>query len=92
MFRTTAIAAMIAALATTTFTVTPVEAKNRRTGAVVAGVIVGATALAIAGAAANAEDRRSRPYRASGQECRRWNRHCDRGSEWSCNKYERHCW
>jgi len=68
----------------------PAEAKNRTGRNIAIGAAVGITALAIAGAAANAEPRRYEP-RVSRQDCRRWARHCDQGSGWACNKYDRHC-
>jgi hypothetical protein len=71
----------------------PAEAKNRTGRNIAIGAAVGITALAIAGAAANAEPRRYERYepRVSRQDCRRWARHCDQGSGWACNKYDRHC-
>ncbi len=72
---------------------TTAEAKNNTGRNVAIGAAVGITALAIAGAAANAEPRRYDRYepRVSRQDCRRWARHCDQGSGWACGKYERHC-
>lgn len=50
-----------------------------------AAIAAGAAAAVILGIAANSAkaDR--------GNECRRWERKCDDGQDWACDKYDRHC-
>ena len=58
--------------------------------AIGAGVVLGATALAIAGS-------RNRAYAGDrydddgGGQCRRWRHRCRDGSDWACRKYDRNC-
>lgn len=82
---TTSLAALMAMFAVMPASTTPAEARHGRGLAIGAGVVLGAAALA---AAAEARDRRGYSWR---RQCRRWYIRCEDGSDWACEKYDRHC-
>jgi hypothetical protein len=87
----TAMAALLAVSAIIPATSQPAEARNR--GAWIAGgVILGATALAIAG---SRRSHASEVYvdededEAFRRRCHQLEHRCNEGSDWACEKYER---
>lgn len=56
--------------------------------AIGAGVLLGAAALAAGSRRSYAGDRH---YYNGGSQCRRWRWRCNDGSDWACDKYDRHC-
>lgn len=89
-FVSASLAALMAISTIIPATSTVAEARRGRNLAIGAGVILGAAALA---AAASRSEARSYGYsnrRGSGfyATCRKWYRQCDRGNDYSCEKYE----
>lgn len=83
-----ALTAISAALPVVT---TSAEARRGRGLAIGAGVVLGATALAIAGSR-NRAYAGDRYYEDDGdRQCRRWRHRCNDGSDWACSKYDRNC-
>lgn len=67
---------------------TPAEARRGRNLAIGAGVILGAAALA---AASSRRAHADEHYYNGGSQCRRWRYRCNHGSDWACEKFDRHC-
>jgi hypothetical protein len=88
-----ALVALTAISATLPVLSTSAEARRGRGLAIGAGVVLGATALAIAANRnrAYAGERYHSYDGASPSQCRRWHWRCEDGSGWACRKYDRHC-
>jgi hypothetical protein len=87
----TFIAAVAAFAALVPLLDTPAEARRRGAG-IVAGVAVGIAAAAII-ANSNRAYANDRVYRRSNwrARCDRWLRQCDRGNDYSCERFETRC-
>ena len=87
----TFIAAIAAFAALVPLLDTPAEARRRGAG-IVAGVAVGIAAAAII-ANSNRAYANDRVYRRSNwrARCDRWLRQCDRGNDYSCERFETRC-
>jgi hypothetical protein len=89
---TTALAALLAFGAALPVTSTSAQAGHRRGALIAGGVILGATALAIAGSRrAHAsevyvDDDEDEAFR---RQCRRLEHRCNEGSDWACERYDR---
>ena len=89
---TTALVALLAFGAALPATSTPAEAGHRRGALIAGGIILGATALAIAGsrrAHASTPDYDDDEDEAYRRQCRRLEHRCNEGSDWACERYER---
>lgn len=90
-FATQALAALLAASVVVPTLSTSAEARHGRRGALIAGgVILGATALAIASSRhAHADEYYSDDYDDTfRRRCRYLAHRCNEGSDWACDKYE----
>jgi hypothetical protein len=88
----TFIAAVAAFAALVPLLDTPAEASRRRAAGIAAGVAVGIAAAAII-ANSNRAYAYDRGYRGGGwrARCNRWLRQCDRGNDYSCERFETRC-
>jgi hypothetical protein len=89
---TTALAALLAFGAALPATSTDAEAGHRRGALIAGGIILGATALAIAGsrrAHASSPDYADDEDEAFRRRCHQLEHRCDAGSDWACEKFER---
>lgn len=86
-----ALVALTAVSAALPVATTSAEARRGRGLAIGAGVVLGATALAIA-ANRNRAYAGDRVYVDDGErQCRRWHYRCEDGERWACRKFDRNC-